>query len=148
MKSKKGGYLFIELIGVMFLFSLVLFPMVMLTDKNITKLIYLKKDYEIKKLSHNLENIFLNLLEKNSESRDFYIIPDTEKENVLILKNGDGEIVTKLRNIKNISDVKISINEKKIFKEESGIKEEFYKILVLEIQIENKIIRKFLNIKL
>ena len=55
---KRKGYLFIEFIAVAGLFSIIILPLVMLMNKNINKLNYIKEDYEIRKLTENLESVF------------------------------------------------------------------------------------------
>lgn len=48
---RKKGYLFAELIIVLGLFSIVIFPLVMLMDKNIKSLNFIREDYEIRKIT-------------------------------------------------------------------------------------------------
>lgn len=140
---KVRGYLFIELIMIMGIFSIIIFPLVMLMNKNINYITIIRNEYETEKFIGNLENIFIKLL-KNPENQNkkYNLIQDDEGN--FILKNDFGKEITKLRNIRINSDIKISLNKEKIFLEEDNLKKEFTKIFILEIKLENKIVKKVL----
>lgn len=145
MNLKIKGYLFTEIFIIMGIFSTVVFPMIMLMNKNINFLNYIRKEYEVKRLSVNLENIFLNLIEREKIETKYYIIQDENEKTLFILKDSEGKQITKLRNVRNISDIKIFLSEKKVFIMENTTEKELCKVFVLEIQIKDKVIRKILN---
>lgn len=140
---KVRGYLFIELIMIMGIFSIIIFPLVMLMNKNINYITIIRNEYETEKFIGNLENIFIKLLKNPENQKKKYNLIQDEEGN-FILKNDFGKEITKLRNIRINSDIKISLNKEKIFLEEDNLKKEFTKIFILEIKLENKIVKKVL----
>ena len=144
---KRKGYLFIEFIAVAGLFSIIILPLVMLMNKNINRLNYIKEDYEIRKLTENLESVFTKKLkEKGGADKTYYLIKDDTEKGVFILKEGPEKTVTKLRGIKISSDIKISLLKSKVFIEEDKIEKSFTEIFILEIKTKDKIIKKILPI--
>ena len=97
---RKRGYLFAELIIVMGLFSVIIFPLVMLMNKNIKNLNFIREDYEIRKVTKNLEIVFEKILKTDRENLNFSLIKDKAEIGGFILLNGRGEKITKFRNIK------------------------------------------------
>lgn len=73
---RKRGYLFAELIIVMGLFSVIIFPLVMLMNKNIKNLNFIREDYEIRKVTKNLEIVFEKILKTDRENLNFSLIKD------------------------------------------------------------------------
>ena len=110
---KKKGFIFTELIVVMGVFSVIIFPMIMLMNKNIKIVQNLRTEYEITKTAGNIENILINLAGKDRLSAKYFLEFD-KKRKTAVLKNGGGEI-TVLRNIQYLSYGEIEISEKKIF---------------------------------
>lgn len=144
---KRKGYLFIEFIAVAGLFSIIILPLVMLMNKNINKLNYIKEDYEIRKLTENLESVFTKKLkEKGDADKTYYLIKDDTEKGVFILKEGPEKTVTKLRGIKISSDIKISLLKSKVFIEEDKIEKSFTEVFILEVKTKDKIIKKILPI--
>lgn len=143
---KRKGYLFIEFILVVGLFSVIIFPLIILMDRNINNLNYIRNEYEIRKLTRNLENIFVKI-EKGGENKNYYLVKDENEKGSFVLEEETGKIVTKLRGIKMPPATKISISKSKIFFEEDKndeTKKNFTEIFILEIKIKDKIIKKIL----
>lgn len=142
---KKRGYLFMELIVVMGLFSVVIFPLIMLMDKNIKSLNFIMEDYEVRKITENLEIIFEKILKPDEENLKFFLKEDESESGNFILINEKREKITKLRNVRINSDIKISVEKKKIFAKD--IKKEICSVFVLEIKTRNKIKKKILSVQ-
>ena len=104
---RKKGYLFAELIIVLGLFSIVIFPLVMLMDKNIKSLNFIREDYEIRKITKNLETVFEKILKTERENLNFSLLEDKTENGNFILLNSRGEKITKFRNIRINKDIKI-----------------------------------------
>ena len=100
---RKRGYLFAELIIVMGLFSVIIFPLVMLMNKNIKNLNFIREDYEIRKVTKNLEIVFEKILKTDRENLNFSLIKDKTEIGSFILLNVRGEKITKFRNIRTVS---------------------------------------------
>lgn len=142
---KKKGYLFAELIIVLGLFSIVIFPLVMLMDKNIKSLNFIREDYEIRKITKNLETVFEKILKTERENLNFSLLEDKAENGNFILLNSRGEKITKFRNIRINKDIKISVKKRKIFVE--NIEEDIGEIFVLEIKTGNRIKNKILSVE-
>ena len=142
---RKRGYLFAELIIVMGLFSVIIFPLVMLMNKNIKNLNFIREDYEVRKITKNLEIVFEKILKTERENLNFSLIKDEAESGNFILLNSSGEKITKFRNIKINKSIEISIKKKKIFAK--NIEEEIGEIFVLEIKIGDKIKNKILSVQ-
>ena len=69
---KKKGFIFTELIVVMGVFSVIIFPMIMLMNKNIKIVQNLRTEYEISKTAGNIENILINLAGKDRLSAKYF----------------------------------------------------------------------------
>lgn len=142
---RKRGYLFAELIIVMGLFSVIIFPLVMLMNKNIKNLNFIREDYEIRKITNNLEIVFEKILKTDRENLNFSLIKDKAEVGSFILLNGRGEKITKFRNIKINKSIEISVKKRKIFAE--NIEEDIGEIFVLEIKTGNRIKNKILSVE-
>lgn len=142
---RKRGYLFAELIIVMGLFSVIIFPLVMLMNKNIKNLNFIREDYEIRKVTKNLEIVFEKILKTDRENLNFSLIKDKAEIGGFILLNDRGEKITKFRNIKINKSIEISVKKRKIFAE--NIEEDIGEIFVLEIKTGNRIKNKILSVK-
>lgn len=142
---RKRGYLFAELIIVMGLFSVIIFPLVMLMNKNIKNLNFIREDYEIRKITKNLEIVFEKILKTDRENLNFSLIKDKAEIGSFILLNSRGEKITKFRNIKINKSIEISVKKRKIFAE--NIEEDIGEIFVLEIKTGNRIKNKILSVE-
>ena len=142
---RKRGYLFAELIIVMGLFSVIIFPLVMLMNKNIKNLNFIREDYEIRKVTKNLEIVFEKILKTDRENLNFSLIKDKTEIGSFILLNGRGEKITKFRNIRINKDIKISVKKRKILAEES--KKDIGEIFILEIKTGDRIKKRILSVQ-
>lgn len=142
---KKKGYLFAELIIVLGLFSIVIFPLVMLMDKNIKSLNFIREDYEIRKITKNLETVFEKILKTERENLNFSLLEDKTENGSFILLNSRGEKITKFRNIRINKDIKISVKKRKILAEES--KKDIGEIFILEIKTGDRIKKRILSVQ-
>ncbi|WP_300393090.1 hypothetical protein [Fusobacterium sp.] len=142
---KRKGYLFIEIIVIMGVFSVIIFPLVMLMDKNINKINFIREEYEVKKVVDNLEKVFIKILQDDKNKNLEYRLTREKDENFL-LSDSLGKNITRLRGIRLNSEVKIFIEKKKVFIEEDKIKKEFLSIVILKVKIKDKIIKKVLII--
>ncbi|WP_300358601.1 hypothetical protein [Fusobacterium sp.] len=142
---KRKGYLFIEIIVIMGVFSVIIFPLVMLMDKNINKINFIREEYEVKKVVDNLEKVFIKILQDDKNKNLEYRLTREKNENFL-LSDSLGKNITRLRGIRLNSEVKIFIEKKKVFIEEDKIKKEFLSIFILKVKIKDKIIKKVLII--
>ena len=141
---RKKGYLFAELIIVLGLFSIVIFPLVMLMDKNIKSLNFIKEDYEIRKITKNLETVFEKILKTERENLNFSLLEDKTENGSFILLNSRGEKITKFRNIRINKDIKISVKKRKILAEDS--KKDIGEIFILEIKTGDRIKKRILSV--
>lgn len=142
---RKKGYLFAELIIVLGLFSIVIFPLVMLMDKNIKSLNFIREDYEIRKITKNLETVFEKILKTERENLNFFLLEDKTENGSFILLNSRREKITKFRNIRINKDIKISVKKRKILAEDS--KKDIGEIFVLEIKTGDRIKKKILSVQ-
>lgn len=142
MKNK--GFIFIELLMVMGIFTMIIFPMVMLMNKNIKLITVIRTGNEIERTAENIENIVLNLIE-NKKHGQRYFLEFNSGENSAFFKDDSGKNITQLRNIKYISKGEAVILKKKIFYEEEGMEKEFGNIYILELKLNDKKIRKVLK---
>ena len=142
---RKRGYLFAELIIVMGLFSVIIFPLVMLMNKNIKNLNFIREDYEIRKVTNNLEIVFEKILKTDRENLNFSLIKDKTEIGSFILLNGRGEKITKFRNIRINNKIEISVEKRKIFAEDR--EKNIGEIFVLEIKTGNRIKNKILSVE-
>lgn len=142
---RKKGYLFAELIIVLGLFSIVIFPLVMLMDKNIKSLNFIREDYEIRKITKNLETVFEKILKTERENLNFSLLEDKAENGNFILLNSRGEKITKFRNIRINKDIKISVKKRKILAEDS--KKDIGEIFILEIKTGDKIKKRILSVQ-
>lgn len=142
---KKKGYLFAELIIVLGLFSIVIFPLVMLMDKNIKSLNFIREDYEIRKITKNLETVFEKILKTERENLNFSLLEDKTENGNFILLNSRGEKITKFRNIRINKDIKISVKKRKILAEDS--KKDIGEIFILEIKTGDRIKKRILSVQ-
>lgn len=142
---RKRGYLFAELIIVMGLFSVIIFPLVMLMNKNIKNLNFIREDYEIRKVTKNLEIVFEKILKTDRENLNFSLIKDKTEIASFILLNGRGEKITKFRNIRINNKIEISVEKRKIFAEDR--EKNIGEIFVLEIKTGNRIKNKILSVE-
>lgn len=131
-----------EIIMVMGLFSIVIFPLVMLMDKNIKSLNFIREEYETRKLIENLEVVLEKNLKIEMNNKNFSL--KKMKNGSFILLNEKGEKVTKLRNIRINSEINISLEKKKIFVK--NIEKEICEVFLLKIKIGDKIIKKILSV--
>ncbi|MBS5037815.1 MAG: hypothetical protein KHZ27_05230 [Fusobacterium sp.] len=142
---RKKGYLFAELIIVLGLFSIVIFPLVMLMDKNIKSLNFIREDYEIRKITKNLETVFEKILKTERENLNFSLLEDKTENGSFILLNSRGEKITKFRNIRINKDIKISVKKRKILAEDS--KKDIGEIFILEIKTGDRIKKRILSVQ-
>lgn len=142
---EKKGYLFAELIIVLGLFSIVIFPLVMLMDKNIKSLNFIREDYEIRKITKNLETVFEKILKTERENLNFSLLEDKTENGNFILLNSRGEKITKFRNIRINKDIKISVKKRKILAEDS--KKDIGEIFILEIKTGDRIKKRILSVQ-
>ena len=142
---RKRGYLFAELIIVMGLFSVIIFSLVMLMNKNIKNLNFIREDYEIRKVTKNLEIVFEKILKTDRENLNFSLIKDKTEIGSFILLNGRGEKITKFRNIRINNKIEISVEKRKIFAEDR--EKNIGEIFVLEIKTGNRIKNKILSVE-
>ena len=142
---RKKGYLFAELIIVLGLFSIVIFPLVMLMDKNIKSLNFIREDYEIRKITKNLETVFEKILKTERENLNFSLLEDKTENGSFILLNSRGEKITKFRNIRINNKIEISVEKRKIFAEDR--EKNIGEIFVLEIKTGNRIKNKILSVE-
>lgn len=142
---RKKGYLFAELIIVLGLFSIVIFPLVMLMDKNIKSLNFIREDYEIRKITKNLETVFEKILKTERENLNFSLLEDKTENVSFILLNNRGEKITKFRNIRINKDIKISVKKRKILAEDS--KKDIGEIFILEIKTGDRIKKRILSVQ-
>lgn len=142
---RKKGYLFAELIIVLGLFSIVIFPLVMLMDKNIKSLNFIREDYEIRKITKNLETVFEKILKTERENLNFSLLEDKTENESFILLNSRGEKITKFRNIRINKDIKISVKKRKILAEDS--KKDIGEIFILEIKKGDRIKKRILSVQ-
>lgn len=131
-----------EIIMVMGLFSIVIFPLVMLMDKNIKNLNFIREEYETRKLIENLEVVLEKNLKIEMNNKNFSL--KKMQNGNFILLNEKGEKVTKLRNIRINSEINISLEKKKIFVK--NIEKEICEVFLLKIKIGDKIIKKILSV--
>lgn len=142
---RKKGYLFAELIIVLGLFSIVIFPLVMLMDKNIKSLNFIREDYEIRKITKNLETVFEKILKTERENLNFSLLEDKTENGSFILLNSRREKITKFRNIRINKDIKISVKKRKILAEDS--KKDIGEIFILEIKTGDRIKKRILSVQ-
>ncbi len=142
---RKKGYLFVELIIVLGLFSIVIFPLIMLMDKNIKSLNFIREDYEIRKITKNLETVFEKILKTERENLNFSLLEDKTENGSFILLNSRGEKITKFRNIRINKDIKISVKKRKILAEDS--KKDIGEIFILEIKTGDRIKKRILSVQ-
>ena len=142
---RKKGYLFAELIIVLGLFSIVIFPLVMLMDKNIKSLNFIREDYEIRKITKNLETVFEKILKNEGENLNFFLLEDKTENGSFILLNSRREKITKFRNIRINKDIKISVKKRKILAEDS--KKDIGEIFILEIKTGDRIKKRILSVQ-
>ena len=142
---RKKGYLFAELIIVLGLFSVIIFPLVMLMDKNIKSLNFIREDYEIRKITKNLETVFEKILKTERENLNFSLLEDKTENGNFILLNSRGEKITKFRNIRINKDIKISVKKRKILAEDS--KKDIGEIFILEIKTGDRIKKRILGVQ-
>lgn len=142
---RKKGYLFAELIIVLGLFSVIIFPLVMLMDKNIKSLNFIREDYEIRKITKNLETVLEKILKNEGENLNFSLLEDEAEKGSFILSNSRGEKITKFRNIRINSEIEISVEKRKIFAEER--EKDIGEIFVLEIKTSDRIKKKILSVQ-
>ena len=143
--EKKRVFFFAELIIVLGLFSIVIFPLVMLMDKNIKSLNFIREDYEIRKITKNLETVFEKILKTERENLNFSLLEDKTENGSFILLNSRGEKITKFRNIRINKDIKISVKKRKILAEES--KKDIGEIFILEIKTGDRIKKRILSVQ-
>ena len=142
---RKKGYLFAELIIVLGLFSIVIFPLVMLMDKNIKSLNFIREDYEIRKITKNLETVFEKILKTERENLNFSLLEDKTENGSFILLNSRREKITKFRNIRINKDIKIFVKKRKILAEDS--KKDIGEIFILEIKTGDRIKKRILSVQ-
>lgn len=142
---RKKGYLFAELIIVLGLFPVIIFPLVMLMDKNIKSLNFIREDYEIRKITKNLETVLEKILKNEGENLNFSLLEDEAEKGSFILSNSRGEKITKFRNIRINSEIEISVEKRKIFAEER--EKDIGEIFVLEIKTGDRIKKKILSVQ-
>ena len=131
-----------EIIMVMGLFSIVIFPLIMLMDKNIKSLNFIREEYETRKLIENLEVVLEKNLKIEMKNKNFSLKKIQNENGSFILLDEKGEKVTKLRNIRINSEINISLEKKKIFVK--NIEKEICEVFLLKIKIGDKIIKKIL----
>lgn len=132
--KKNRGFMFVELIIILGIFTVIIFPMIMLMNKNIKIVENIRINNEIIKTAENIENILVNLSEKE-EISDKYFLDFDKKEKTAVLKSSGGSEITKLRDIKYISLCEIIVSQKKIFFQEERIEKEFGKAEIIKIKI-------------
>lgn len=119
--KKNRGFMFVELIIILGIFTVIIFPMIMLMNKNIKIVENIRINNEIIKTTENIENILINLSEKE-EISDKYFLDFDKKEKTAVLKSSGGSEITKLRGVKYIYLCEITVSQKKILYQEEGIK--------------------------
>ena len=132
--KKNRGFMFVELIVILGIFTVIIFPMIMLMNKNIKIVENIRINNEIIKTTENIENILINLSEKE-EISDKYFLDFDKKEKTAVLKSSGGSEITKLRGVKYIYLCEITVSQKKILYQEEGIEKEFGKAEVIKIKI-------------
>lgn len=132
--KKNRGFMFVELIIILGIFTVIIFPMIMLMNKNIKIVENIRINNEIIKTTENIENILINLSEKE-EISDKYFLDFDKKEKTAVLKSSGGSEITKLRGVKYIYLCEITVSQKKILYQEEGIEKEFGKAEVIKIKI-------------
>ena len=142
---RKKGYLFAELIIVLGLFSVIIFPLVMLMDKNIKSLNFIREDYEIRKITKNLETVFEKILKNEGENLNFFLLEDKTENGSFILLNSRREKITKFRNIRINNKIEISVEKRKIFAEDR--EKNIGEIFILEIKTGDRIKKRILSVQ-
>ena len=137
---KRKGFLFIEMVIVTGLISFIVLPLIMLTNKNLSKINYITEEYEYRKLEINLEKIFQKILKEDSEELTSYSLTK-EKNGDFILKKGDKKITT-LRNIKLRNNPTLSVEKNEIISDE--IKKKY--LFIFKLKNKQKIRKKVLII--
>ena len=132
--KKNRGFMFVELIIILGIFTVIIFPMIMLMNKNIKIVENIRINNEIIKTAENIENILINLSEKE-EISDKYFLDFDKKEKTAVLKSSGGSEITKLRGVKYIYLCEITVSQKKILYQEEGIEKEFGKAEVIKVKI-------------
>lgn len=132
--KKNRGFMFVELIVILGIFTVIIFPMIMLMNKNIKIVENIRINNEIIKTAENIENILINLSEKE-EISDKYFLDFDKKEKTAVLKSSGGGEITKLRGVKYIYLCEITVSQKKILYQEEGIEKEFGKAEVIKVKI-------------
>ena len=117
----------------------------MLMDKNIKSLNFIREDYEIRKITKNLETVFEKILKTERENLNFSLLEDKTENGSFILLNSRGEKITKFRNIRINKDIKISVKKRKILAEES--KKDIGEIFILEIKTGDRIKKRILSVQ-
>lgn len=116
----------------------------MLMDKNIKSLNFIREDYEIRKITKNLETVFEKILKTERENLNFSLLEDKTENGSFILLNNRGEKITKFRNIRINKDIKISVKKRKILAEDS--KKDIGEIFILEIKTGDRIKKRILSV--
>ena len=137
---KRKGFLFIEMVIVTGLISFFVLPLIMLTNKNLSKINYITEEYEYRKLEINLEKVFQKILKEDSEELTSYSLTK-EKNGDFILKKGDKKITT-LRNIKLRNNPTLSVEKNEIISDE--IKKKY--LFIFKLKNKQKIRKKVLII--
>ena len=117
----------------------------MLMDKNIKSLNFIREDYEIRKITKNLETVFEKILKTERENLNFSLLEDKTENGSFILLNSRREKITKFRNIRINKDIKISVKKRKILAEDS--KKDIGEIFILEIKTGDRIKKRILSVQ-
>ena len=72
--KKNRGFMFVELIIILGIFTVIIFPMIMLMNKNIKIVENIRINNEIIKTAENIENILINLSEKEEISDKYFLM--------------------------------------------------------------------------
>ena len=78
--KKNRGFMFVELIVILGIFIVIIFPMIMLMNKNIKIVENIRINNEIIKTAENIENILINLSEKEEISDKYFLDFDKKKK--------------------------------------------------------------------
>lgn len=137
---KKRGFMFMELLLVGGIFTGIIFPLIMLMNKNIERVTDFKREHELKRVVENLENIFLGR-DMEIEGK-YFLFPSENQKESFILKDETGRELVTLRNLKYTpKENKITVSKRKVLSNE----EEIAEIYILDIYFKNKNIKRILK---
>lgn len=144
---KKRGFMFVELLLVGGIFTGIIFPLIMLMNKNIERITDFKREHDLKRVTENLENIFLDRdMEIMEIEGKYFLFPSENQKESFVLKDETGKELITMRNLKYIpKENRITVSKRKVFSGEEGNKEEITEIYILDISFKNKNIKRILK---